>query len=366
MIRIIDLERINKAYEADFKARLNDFLKNAHYINGIETKGFEDRFAHFIGVDYASGVGNGLDAIRLIFEAYKIMGKLNTGDEVLVPANTYVASFLGISQAGLIPVPVDVHPDTMNVNPVLAELLISEKTKAVMPVHLYGQTADMEGIYHLSSKYNLLIIEDAAQAHGAKYQTKMAGNLGNAAAFSFYPTKNLGALGDGGMVTSNDKELIELVNILKNYGQKKKYISEYKGINSRLDEIQSTFLNIKLPFLHEINKKRKKHAAYYIKHINNPKIEVPVIDLQADHVFHQFVLQINGNRDLFIEYMKTQGIECLIHYPQASYLQPAYKELSTTFAPSTKFLSRRIVSIPIHEALTNKEIEYITEKINLF
>ncbi len=366
MIKIIDLNRINKAYEQEFQKKIPLFFSEAHYINGREVLAFEKAFSTYIGTDFAAGVANGLDAIRLIFEAYKILGKLNEGDEVLVPANTYVASFIGISQAGLIPVPVDVHPDTMNINPVLAEQAISKKTKAILPVHLYGQTVDMEAIHLLADNFKLLVIEDAAQAHGSQYKSKMAGNLGHAAAFSFYPTKNLGALGDGGMITTNNKELIEVINILKNYGQKTKYISEYKGINSRLDEIQAAFLNIKLPYLDHINKKRQEHAEYFLEHIKNAKIDLPVTDLHSKPIYHQFVVQINGNRDKFLQYMQDNGIECLIHYPLPPYLQSAYKELESTYAPATKYLSRRIISIPVHEALLPEELEYITEKINLF
>ena len=366
MIKITDLEKINKAYEKKFKARLNDFFKTSYYINGVEVRKFESDFAQYTGTGFASGVGNGLDAIRLIFEAYKILGKLKNGDEVLVPANTYVASLLGISQAGLIPVPVDVHPDTMNINPVLAETLITKKTKAIMPVHLYGQSVDMDILGAFAKKHGLLVIEDAAQAHGLHFKDKKAGNLGNAAAFSFYPTKNLGALGDGGMITSNDGELIEIVNLLKNYGQKEKYISEFQGFNSRLDEIQAIFLNIKLKSLDQINARRKKHAEYYLTHVNNKKIDLPVTDLQAEHIYHQFVIQINGDRDKFIKYMMENGIECLVHYPLPPHKQAAYKSLKNVFAPSTEYLSRRIVSIPVNESLSEDEIKYITEKMNLF
>jgi dTDP-4-amino-4,6-dideoxygalactose transaminase len=366
MISLIDLNKINNPYQQDFQEKMHHFFHKARYINGEEVTQFEQNFAQYTGVKYAIGVGNGLDAIRLIFEAYKITGKLKEGDEVLVPANTYVATFLGISQAGLKPIPVDVHPDTMNLNLFDIDSLISEKTKAILPVHLYGQTADMESVYRLAKKYGLLIIEDAAQAHGALYGEKKAGNLGDAAAFSFYPTKNLGALGDGGMITTNDKELYEVISLLKNYGQKKKYISLYKGFNSRLDEIQALFLNIKLTHIEDINNQRKKHAAYYLAEIKNSKIDLPVTDLKSDHVYHQFVLQIERNRDKFIEYMKNEGIECIIHYPEPPYKQPAYKELKNVFAPATEYLSRRVVSIPVHEALTENEMRYIVEKINRF
>ncbi len=365
-IRFFDTKRVNKKYEAVFKRKFSDFLNNGQYVLGEAVKNFENEFARYTGTGYAVGTGNGLDALRLIFEAYKIKGNLKTGDEVLVPANTYVASFLGISLAGLVPVPVDIHPDTMNINPDLAQEVIGPKTKAVMPVHLYGQTADMTGIWNLADKYNLLVIEDAAQAHGAYYGEKKAGNLGDAAAFSFYPTKNLGALGDGGMITTNDPELAEIISEFRNYGQEKKYISKYKGINSRLDEIQALFLREKLIFLDEINRKRKANAQFYFSHIKNPKVDLPVIDLNADSVFHQFVILINGDRSRFRDYLLKNGIETLIHYPVPPHKQPAYKELEDNFLPAAEYVSRRIVSIPIHEELSKEELRFIAEKINLF
>ncbi len=366
MIKIADLYKMNAPYKAEFETKLAGFFSKSRYINGEEVNEFEKSFANYTGSPYAVGVGNGLDAIRLIFEAYKILGRIQEGDEVLVPANTYVASFLGISQAGLIPVPVDVHADTMNINPQLAETLISSRTKAILPVHLYGQSVDMDEVYILAEKYDLLVIEDAAQAHGVYYGDQKAGALGDAAAFSFYPTKNLGALGDGGIITTGDKEVFEVVKILKNYGQKEKYISRYKGINSRLDEIQALFLNIKLKSLDKINAQRNKNALKYLRGIKNQKIVLPVTDLKCGHVYHQFVLQINANRERFLSYMKKEGIECLIHYPLPPYKQPAYSEMKDVYAPATEYLSRRIVSIPVHEALSEAETDYIIEKINRF
>ncbi len=365
-IKFFDIKRINRKYETDFKQRFAEFIENGQYILGQGLEKFENDFANYVNTDFAIGTGNGLDALRLIFEAYKNLGKLSEGDEVLVPANTYVASFLAVSLSGLIPVPVDVHPDTMNINPVLARESITEKTKAVMPVHLYGQTVDMNEINVLAKQYNLLIIEDAAQAHGANYGDKKAGNLGDAAAFSFYPTKNLGALGDGGMVTTNDGEVAEMIRLLRNYGQEQKYISKYKGVNSRLDEIQALFLSEKLAGLDQINQKRKENAFFYLKNIKNPKIDLPVTDLNADHIYHQFVIQINGDRKRFKKYLSGAGIESIIHYPVPPYKQPAYEELRDTYAPATEYISKRILSIPVHEELTKEELEYIVKKINEF
>ncbi len=366
MIKFLDLKQINQAYENDFGNKFRKFISNGFYINGKEVKQFENNFAKYCQTSFCIGTGNGLDAIRLIFEAYKILGKLKEGDEVLVPANTYIASFLGVSQAGLIPVPIDIHPDTLNINTELIPQSITSKTKAVMPVHLYGQTVDMDEIWKMAKVYNLLIIEDAAQAHGAKFGNKKAGNLGDAAAFSFYPTKNLGALGDAGAVTTNDEELAEIVRVLGNYGQRKKYISDYKGFNSRLDEIQAAFLNIKLPFLDYINSKRKEHAQFYLNNIQNPKIELPTTLFTADHVYHQFVIQVQGEREKFRKYLSDNEIETIIHYPLPAHRQKAYPEFDTVYAPATDYSMKRIVSIPIHEKLEKEELEFIVEKINKY
>ena len=366
MIKFLDLQKINRPYEEAFQQKFREFLSTGYYINGKEVRNFENKFAQYIGTKHCIGTGNGLDAIRLIFEAYKILRKLKVGDEVLVPANTYIASFIGISQAGLIPVPVDIHPDTLNINTELIPQSITSKTKAIMPVHLYGQTVDMDEIWKMAKVYNLLIIEDAAQAHGAKFGDKKAGNLGDAAAFSFYPTKNLGALGDAGAVTTNDDELAEIVRVLGNYGQRKKYISDYKGFNSRLDEIQATFLNIKLPFLDQINLQRKENADFFLKNINNSKIDLPVKLFSADHIYHQFVIQVKENREKFLAYLTENEIEYIIHYPLAAHRQRAYPELQNTFVPATDYVMKRIVSIPVNETLNSEEIEFICEIINKY
>ncbi len=365
MIRFLDLKKINKAYETEFNQKFNDFLKNGYYINGNEVKSFEKHFASYIGTDYAVGVSNGLDAIRLIFEAYKILGKLNIGDEILVPANTYIASFLGVTQAGLVPIPVDCHSDTFNINTELISASITSKTKGIMPVHLYGQAVEMTGIYEVAKQYNLLIIEDAAQAHGASFGDKKTGNLGDAAAFSFYPTKNLGALGDAGAVTTNNPDLAEIISKLRNYGQVEKYVSKYKGFNTRLDEIQAAFLNVKLKYLDKINAKRRQIADLYLKNIKNNKIELPVTALNTTHVYHQFVVQV-ANRERFRRYLSDKGIETIVHYPVAPHRQEAYPELKDIYAPATDYIYRRIVSLPMNESLTDEEVWKIIETINKY
>ncbi len=366
MIKFLDLKKLNAEYEKLFEKEFKKFIKNGYYINGKSVKSFEQNFASYINTKYSIGVSNGLDAIRLIFEAYKILGKLKTNDEVLVPANTYIASLLGISQAGLVPVPVDVHLDTYNINTNLIVSEITDKTRAIMPVHLYGQAVDMKEIYSIANKHNLLIIEDAAQAHGAKFGEKKCGNLGNVAAFSFYPTKNLGALGDAGAVTTNDTELYDIIQRLKNYGQVEKYVSKYKGFNMRLDEIQAAFLNIKLSFLDKINQKRQEIAKYYLENIHNKHIILPVTALNTTHVYHQFVVQVNGSREKFRKYLFDNGIETIIHYPVAPHHQAAYPELKDVYAPATEYLYRRIVSLPMNETLSKSETKKIVEIINKY
>jgi len=365
MIDFLDLHTINSSYEKTFRQKFNDFLQSGYYIRGEETKEFEQNFAQYCGTKYAVGVGNGLDAIRLIFEAYKIMGKLQEGDEVIVPANTYIASVLAVSQAGLKPVLVEPDFKSYNINPALIEQHISAKTKAVLVVHLYGRVADMAQINSIAKTHNLLVIEDAAQAHGAVFLNKKTGNLGHAGAFSFYPTKNLGALGDGGMVTTNDIVLSDLVLKLSNYGQEQKYVSRYKGFNSRLDEIQASFLNVKLSFLDQINQKRREIAMQYLTKINNDKLILPSYSNDSSHVFHQFVIRTK-QRDLLQKYLNDNGIETLIHYPVPPHKQGAYREWNNMQLPVTEQIHKEIISIPIRENLLQVEIDHIIDKLNHF
>lgn len=365
MIQFLDLHTINQPYEKAFQQKFDAFLQSGYYIRGSETKLFEQNFAQYCGTKYAIGVGNGLDAIRLIFEAYKIMGNLQAGDEVIVPANTYIASILAISQAGLTPVLVEPDLFDYNINPALIEKHISAKTKAILVVHLYGQIAQMNEINTIATIHNLLVIEDAAQAHGAVFKEKKTGNLGNAAAFSFYPTKNLGALGDGGAVTTNDAVLADLVQKLSNYGQEQKYVSRYKGFNSRLDEIQATFLNVKLAFLDQINKQRKNIAQKYMDRIHNKKLILPIVSDFDTHVFHQFVIRTK-KRDLLQKYLLENGIESIIHYPVPPHKQAAYTEWKNLQLPVTVQIHNEILSVPIRQNLLEVETDFIIEKLNSF
>ena len=364
MIKFLDLHKINLQYESEFQSRFKTFMDSGHYILGNEVNEFENEFASYCGTSYCVGVGNGLDALRLILEGYKILGKLEEGDEVLVASNTYIATILAIQQANLVPVLVESEAKTFNFDLKALTAAITTNTKAIMPVHLYGQLSPMEEIQELSRLHDLLVIEDAAQAHGATSSmgTK-AGNLGDASGFSFYPTKNLGALGDGGAVTTNDTDLAEIVRMLRNYGTSKKYLNDHLGINSRLDEVQAMFLRCKLPNLDANNAKRIEIAKSYLKGIDNPKVRLPVFDGNETHVFHQFVLLVE-NRDSFIEYLDSKGIGTLIHYPIPPHKQKAMLDYSKLRFPITEMIHNKIVSIPINPVLKNDDVETIISTIN--
>ncbi len=365
MIKFLDLKKINTDYETDFKDKIDQFLFSGHYIQGPFVTEFEKAFAHFCNTEYAIGTGNGLDAIRLIFEAYKLSGQLQTGDEIIVPANTYIASILGILHAGLKPVLVDPKLHTYNLDPIKVVEKITSKTKAILAVHLYGLVSDWDNLIKLANTHQLLLIEDAAQAHGALWKGSKTGNLGDAAAFSFYPTKNLGALGDAGLISTNSEELAKLIFALKNYGQIKKYVSQYKGINSRLDDLQAAFLKIKLDHLEKINHKRIMHAQLYHQHLKNPAIKLPVFYNDGRHVYHQYTIRTK-KRNQLKAYLASQGIETLIHYPTPPHRQPALKGLVKENFPITDKICNEILSLPIHEKLSEQEIYYIIEKLNRF
>ena len=301
MIPFLDLHKINGRFESQFEQIFKEFLDSGYYILGNRLTAFENEFADFCGTRFCIGVGNGLDALRLILEGYKLLGTLKEGDEVLVASNTFIATILAIKQAGLIPVLVEAEVSSYNFD--LKELSesITEKTRAIMPVHLYGQISPMEGISELAKKHQLLVIEDAAQAHGAIEKTgQFAGNLGDAAGFSFYPTKNLGALGDAGAVTTNNTELASAIKKLRNYGTTSKYVNDELGFNSRLDEIQAAILSIKLPHLQADNNLRVQIANRYLSEITNKKVSLPYYDGSANHVFHLFVVRVENRREYTI------------------------------------------------------------------
>ncbi len=366
MIQFLDLQAINSRFESDFKKAFNELLVSGRYILGGGVNTFETNFASYCGTKYCIGVGNGLDALILIFRAYIELGKLKKGDEILVPANTYIASILAIIHAGLTPVFIEPELETYNISPVKIKENISSKTRAILVVHLYGQLADMNAIENIAKQHNVLVIEDAAQAHGAVYSNgKCAGNLSDAAGFSFYPSKNLGALGDGGAVTTNDEELANLIYKLRNYGTSSKYVNDYIGFNSRLDEIQALFLNIKLKKLDDDNTKRVQIAQQYLSHITSSKIKLPYFSDQQNHVFHQFVVRVE-EREAFVDYLKNNQVETLIHYPIAPHKQKALSKFAHLKLPITEQIHKSVVSIPLSPIMTNVQVEKIIQLLNTY
>ena len=365
MIPFLNLKKINQPFEIAFQDKMKQFLEVGWYILGNEAKQFEANFATYCGTKHCIGVGNGLDALVLIFKAYIQLGKLKKGDEVIVPANTYIASIFAVLQADLVPVLVEPKLDSFTINPNEIEDKITSKTKAILPVHLYGHLAEMEIINSIATKHNLLIIEDAAQAHGAEWNTTKAGNFGNAAGFSFYPGKNLGALGDGGAITTNDDELAEVLFSMRNYGSKVKYENEIIGINSRLDELQAAFLNIKLKQLDVENEFRRSMAKRYLSEIKNEKITLPNWDLSENHVFHLFIIR-TSNRLALKHFLKDNGIETMIHYPIPPHKQKALKSWNHFSYPVTEKIHDEVLSIPLNSSVSKTEVDYIISKLNVY
>ena len=371
MIKFIDLQKINLLHKAEIEEELLKVFRSGWYILGNKVEEFENNFASYCGVKHCIGVGNGLDALILILMAYKELGFIEEGDEVIVPANTFIATILSISQNNLIPVLVEPDINTYNIDSTKIEEKITKKTKAIMPVHLYGQVTDMVKINEIAEKYNLKIIEDSAQAHGAVYNGKKTGNLGDAAGFSFYPGKNLGALGDSGAVTTNNDELAKVIKALRNYGSVKKYINIYKGINSRLDEIQAAVLNVKIKYLDEENQKRREVAKYFCEKIKNDKIILPInnnnpsIGYCQSHVWHQFVIR-TAERNSLQQYLLKNKIQTMIHYPISPHKQLAYQEYNDLSLLITERINKELLSIPINPILTLADIKEITTALNIF
>lgn len=364
MIKFLNLKKINQPFENAFQQKMEQFLDGGWYILGNEVKTFEIDFANYCGTKHCIGVGNGLDALVLIFKAYIQLGKLQKGDEVIVPANTYIASILAILQADLVPILVEPKLDTFNINPNLILEKITAKTKAILPVHLYGQLCEMTKINEIAKKYNLLLIEDAAQAHGSQFsKNQKAGNLSDAAAFSFYPGKNLGALGDAGAITTNNDALAAVLYSLRNYGSEVKYQNDFIGINSRLDELQATFLNVKLPQLDQENKLRRLIAKQFISEIKNDKIVLPYWDLTKNHVFHLFVIRTQ-NRTQLQQYLLDNDVETMIHYPIPPHKQKALSGWNNLSFPITEKIHGEVLSIPLNTTLKEEEIQHIISILN--
>ena len=359
MIKFLDLHKINERFRNEIDERITQVLDSGWYILGEQVRVFEKNFANFCGVKHCIGCANGLDALNLIIKGFGF----TDGDEIIVPANTYIASILAISQNGCKPILVEPDINTYNINPDLIEQKITDKTKAIMVVHLYGQAVEMEKIWDIAKRYNLKIIEDSAQSHGAIYKGKRAGNLGDASGFSFYPGKNLGCMGDGGCVTTSDDELAYRIRAIANYGSDYKYHHIFKRTNSRLDEIQAAVLDIKLKHLDEDNDRRREIAKFYRENIKNPNIILPQLKEEENHVWHIFAVRIN-DRDRLKKYLEGNGIETNIHYPTAPHKQECYKEWHHLSFPVSEKIHKEILSLPISPVLTNEEVTKIVKVIN--
>lgn len=365
MIKFLDLQKINSQFEQELKEAANRVIDSGWYLMGKELESFEKNYATFCGVDYALGVANGLDALRLIFKAYIELGVIQIGDEVIVPANTYIASVLAISDNGLIPVFVEPNLDTYNLDSSKIEAAITSKTKAVLTVHLYGQNSIDEQMLAICSKYNLKLIEDGAQSHGSSWNKKVSGSIGDAAGHSFYPGKNLGALGDAGAVTTNDVELVNTISALRNYGSHKKYENIFQGLNSRLDEIQAAFLNVKLKYIQKDIEARRYVANYYLEHIKNSAIVLPKLQDPIGHVWHLFVIR-TSKRDELQKYMSDNGIQTLVHYPIPPHKQKAYSIYNDMSFPITEKIHDEVLSLPMSPVMTIEELLLICNVVNDF
>ena len=376
MIKFLDLHKINSQYANELKTVASEVIDSGWYLLGERISRFEANLANYIGVKNAIGVANGLDALRLIFKAYLELGVMKEGDEVIVPANTYIASILAITDNRLKPVLVEPNVNTYNINISLVEHSITPRTKAIMIVHLYGQVCWSKELNIIAKKHNLKIIEDNAQAIGAAYtdpeyfnmnipKVSKTGSLGHAAGFSFYPGKNLGAIGDSGAITTNDDDLARVVRALANYGSNKKYVNDYQGLNSRLDEIQAAFLDIKLKYLDIENQRRREIAKYYIGQITNPKIILPWTNknFELSHVWHLFVIR-TAVRDHLQHYLNENGIQTLIHYPIPPHKQLAYKKWNNLNYPITETIHKEVLSLPISPVMTDEEVSKVVEIIN--
>ena len=364
MIKFLDLQKINLQYQEEIEAKLLETFRSGWYLLGNEVKNFETNLASYIGSPNAIGVANGLDALRLIFKAYLELGQLKFGDEIIVPANTYIASLLAITDNRLKPIFAEPEIENYNLDISKIEALITPKTKAIMVVHLYGQVCWSKELEVLAKKHNLKIIEDNAQAIGAEWNGIKSGNLGDAAGFSFYPGKNLGALGDGGAVTCKDALLAKTIRALANYGSEEKYVNKYQGLNSRLDEIQAGVLDVKLKYLDQDNNKRRKIAEKYRKEINNPKINLPELPTNSkEHVWHLFVIRTD-KREKLQNYLQENGIQTLIHYPIPPHKQRAYKYYNHLSFPITQKIHDEVLSLPISSVMEMQEMEKVISIVN--
>jgi len=364
MIKFLDLQKINLAYQEEIEQRMLSTFRSGWYLLGNEVKNFEDNFNTYIGTENSIGVANGLDALRLIFRAYIELGIMEKGDEVIVPANTYIASILAITDNGLVPVLIEPDLDTYNIDISKIEEKITSRTKAIMIVHLYGQIVFSKELEAIAQKHNLKIVEDNAQAIGASWNGIKSGHLGDAAGFSFYPGKNLGALGDAGAVTCKDAVLAKTIRVLANYGSSQKYINIYQGLNSRLDEIQAAVLDVKLKYIDAENIRRREIANRYSNEIKNNKIILPLIPVEESlHVWHLFIIRTE-EREKLQNYLSENEVQSLIHYPIPPHKQEAYKEMNSLHFPITEKIHDEVLSLPISPVMTDDEVSKVIEIVN--
>ena len=369
MIPFLDLKNINQQYRSALIEACTRVIDSGWYIGGNELEQFEAHFAQYCGSKFAIGVANGLDALILTLRAWKELGKLKDGDEVIVPSNTYIASILAITANNLTPVLVEPTIGSYNIDPKKIEQAITAKTKVLLPVHLYGQLAPMPEIMEIAKKYNLLVLEDSAQAHGAQIGGVKAGNWGDASGFSFYPGKNLGALGDAGAITTNNEELASMLRAIRNYGSHEKYKNLVPGVNSRLDEIQAALLDIKLKFLDQETEHRRKIANMYLTEITNLEVSLPLYEVDAtqykQHVWHLFVIRTK-NREALQKHLADNGVQTLIHYPIPPHKQQAYKEWNDLSYPISEQIHDEVMSLPIGPTLGLDEVNTVITLLNSF
>lgn len=366
MVKFLDLQKINLAHQQEIEERLLNTFRSGWYLLGNEVKIFEQNLSQFIGAKHAIGVANGLDALRLIIKSYIELGVMKAGDEIIVPANTYIASLLAISDNGLVPVLVEPDSETFNIDISKIEEKITSKTKVIMIVHLYGRAVFSEKLRSLAEKYRLKIIEDNAQAIGAEWEGVKTGNIGDASGFSFYPGKNLGALGDAGAVTTSDDDLADTIRALANYGSNQKYVNIYQGLNSRLDEIQASVLNVKLKYIDAENARRREIANRYITEISNKDITLPQLPRnQNEHVWHLFVIRTK-EREKLQNYLTENGIQTLIHYPIPPHKQTAYKQMNELSFPITENIHKQVLSLPISPVINDSEVTEVIGALNRF
>ncbi|HGH4676416.1 TPA: DegT/DnrJ/EryC1/StrS family aminotransferase [Enterobacter bugandensis] len=365
MVDFLNLKKINNRQKNELLSAIEKVIDSGWYIMGEELKAFEEEFSEYCQTNYALGVANGLDALTLVLRAWKEMGKLKSGDEVIVQGNTYIASVLAITENDLIPVLVEPDEHTFNLSAKDIRAAISDKTRAILPVHLYGQISPMKEIMEIARENNLLVLEDCAQAHGAQIDGKRAGSWGDAAGFSFYPGKNLGALGDAGAITTNDSELYNILKALRNYGSEQKYLNIYQGVNSRLDEIQAAILRVKLKTLDNDVKIRQGIAQRYLSGIKNPLVELPYIENMENHVWHLFVLKTNQREELQ-RWLNKHNIQSLIHYPIPPHKQNAYNDMKELSLPLTESLHAKVLSIPMDPTMSDEDINSVINALNGF